>query len=172
VKRPGSGSYSTVDQAERLFGDVLGGRGDDGDALAPVAHAVVEDVLVAGDRRRARMRRAGVQHARHVLVRQHRLHAGQRERLRGVDALDLRVRDLRAQRLAVQQADVAHVGDVARVAGHLGGQVGALDAGADDRRRGGRHRGLEVERHRIARGHAASACSSRAVISIASMIFV
>ena len=57
-----------VDQVERLLGDLFARRGDGGDALAPVAHLAVEDVLVAGHRGRARMRRAGMQHARHVFV--------------------------------------------------------------------------------------------------------
>ncbi|MNK95796.1 hypothetical protein D3C87_1160520 [compost metagenome] len=120
-----------LDQLHGARGDLLADGGHGGHAFAPVAHLVVEDVLVAGDRGGARVRRARVQHARHVLMGEHGLHAGQRQCGRGVDAADACMGHIAALHLGVEQAGERHVGDVLRVAGDLVEQVRALDAVSD-----------------------------------------
>ena len=143
-----------LDQVQRRFGDLFRGGRHHGHAFAPVTHLAVQDVLVGRQRGRTRVRRAGVQHARHVLVRQHRLHAGQRQRPRRVDAPDVGVCHLAAQRARVQHARQLDVAGVLRRSGDLAQQVDTLDAVADDG----------------AVAHLAT--PSRAVTSMASMILV
>jgi hypothetical protein len=121
-----------LDQVERFLGDFFAHRGDGGDTFAPVAHLAVEDVLVFCERHGARLRRAVVQHARDALVREDCLHTGIRKRLRRVDALDVRVRDRAALDLRVQHVREGEVTRVERRARNLAGQVGALNARADD----------------------------------------
>jgi len=72
-----TGNYTVPDDPLVFDATAPGGvSGHGGDAFAPVAHLAVEDVLVASHRGRARVRRAVMQHPRHVLVREHRLDAG------------------------------------------------------------------------------------------------
>ena len=92
----GSGSYSTSIEIERVEGRVLVDRRDGRDRIADEAHAVgAERVLVLRDGKDA-------ERDRQVLARRDRDDAGRGERLRDVDRDDARVRDLRAQQLAVQ----------------------------------------------------------------------
>ncbi len=153
------------DEVERLFRDLLADGSDRGDAIAPVADFVIEDVLVLGHRRGARMGRSVVEDARHVVVREHRLHAGKRKRLRRIDAPDPRVSDGAALDLGVQHARQRDVAGIPRLAGHLAQGVDALDAVTDDREV---HRTLSL----ASGGVFAPADSSRAVARIASMILV
>ena len=127
------------DQRQRLFGDLVADGGNHGHALAPIAHLVIEDVLVARERGIARRRGAVVQHARYVVVGQHRLDAGQGARLRGIDAADGGVRDGGAQGAREQHAGQAQVARIARAAGDLFDHIAAPCRGADD-----------VEAHRAA----------------------
>ena len=123
------------DQPQRFFGDVAIDGRDRRDRLADEAHRVVERVapllgdlldlvvvlLAAGDR-------PGAPDDLAVLVRDDRLHAGQRARLRRVDATDARVRMRAAQHARVEHARQLDVAGVGRLAGD------ALD-GVDARRR-------------------------------------
>ena len=133
------------DQPQRLFGDVAIDGGDGRHRLADEAHRIVErvaallgdllDLVVvlpaAGDRARAPDDRA-------VLVREHRLDAGQRQRLRGVDRCGCGRADAgcaaRARTACPGSADVAGVGglagdalDARRCAGSRGRRSSALD---------------------------------------------
>ena len=78
------------------------------------------------------MRRAVMQHARHVLMGQHGLDAGIGERLADVDALDAGMGDGGALDLAVQHAGQLDVAGIFGLARHLLQHVLALDALADD----------------------------------------
>jgi hypothetical protein len=107
-----------ADQLERRVGRVLVERRDRGDGIADEAHLV--------DRERVLVLRPG-DHAvldRQVAPADHRVHARQRQRSRGVDAPDPGVRVRAAQRLRVQHA---RQGDVVGVDGGTRGLVQRVD---------------------------------------------
>ena len=121
-----------INQCQRFLGDFLTDGCDGGDGLAPVAHLAVENVLVLGQRSVARGGRAVVQHARHILVRQHRLDPGVRECTAGVDRNDVGVCHRTAQRTGVEHAGQAHVASIAGAASDLFDHIPAACRGADD----------------------------------------
>ena len=124
----------TLADLQRDVGDVHVDGRHRGDGVAAVQrlflrqHVVAEELQVHGALAEVGdlVRRLG-----QVAVRHHRLDAGQRLRLAGVDGLDARVRVRAAQHLAVQHAGQAHVGAVDRPAGHLVGAVRTHRARAD-----------------------------------------
>ena len=102
-----------VDQRQRVARDVLVGRDHERDLLALEADLVAREhgLRVVGDRRHP-----GQAERLEVLGGDHRGDAGQRERRRGVDRVDLGVRVGTAQDRAVHhpgQADVVQVGALA-----------------------------------------------------------
>lgn len=105
-----------------------------------------------------------MQHARHVLMRQHGLDAGIGERLADIDALDAGMRDGGALDLAVQHAGQLDIAGILGLAGHFLDDVVALDALADDLEFPLFDRGRHV--------HDLAASISRAADLIASKILV
>jgi len=88
---------------------MLGGNECDG--LAEVAHALVGEHGLIGELEAVAFL------ARHVLVRQHRMHTGHADRLRDVDRDDARVRVRASQRVTPQhpgRLEIARVGELAR----------------------------------------------------------
>jgi hypothetical protein len=69
--------------------------------------------------------------ARDVLVRQHRMDAGRRQRLRDVDRVDQRMRVRAPQRVAPEHPRIEKIARVGELAGDLRDRVDALDALAD-----------------------------------------
>jgi hypothetical protein len=121
-----------LDERGGVRGDLGRQRGDRGDDLALEAHDVLREQGAVGDER-------PVQHVRDVRLGDHREHAGDGARLRGVDAQEARVRERRVHELRVQHAGEGHVGRVAAEARHLVLAVRpderpALRAGLFDRR--------------------------------------
>jgi hypothetical protein len=98
-----------LDQVERGLGDLGRFGGDDGDAVAHVAHLVVERNLVPRVRVRPRLPARGVDDARDVLVGEHGMDARQRPRLAGVDARDAGVGVGAGEQRRVQHAGHVHV---------------------------------------------------------------
>lgn len=121
-----------LDECDRPLGNFLTDGSDGGNALAPVAYPLVQDVLVLCNRCRAWMRRAGMQHARNVLVGQHRLHSLERQRLGRIDAFDARMRDVAALHLGIEHAGQSDVSSISRRPRHLFQRIGTLDAFAHD----------------------------------------
>ena len=107
-------------EAQRVLGGALAVRDYNSDLIADVAHDGVEHEQVGVDA-----------HRRHVVVREHRVYAGQRQRLRGVDALDAGVGVRAAQDAAVEHAGALEVGGVVSVAAHLGSEAASWRVGAD-----------------------------------------
>ena len=106
------------DQAQRLF------RGIDGQCrhrrhrIADVTHFFHGDNgLIFENRAVIRLDAFVVQD---IVAREHRHHAGDFESFGNIDALDARVRVRAAENLAVTHAGDAHVGEIARSAGHFG----------------------------------------------------
>ena len=99
------------DQRQRALGDLLGLGRDRGDPVAHVAHLAIQadEIQRAGDG--VRLARGGEDHARHIEVGQHRMHAGQRARLADVDVFDGAVCDRAVQDFADQHAAHLDVGD-------------------------------------------------------------
>ncbi len=81
-----------LDEIARLLGKHGRLGGDGGDPVADEADLVVEHHRVVRRRLRAVLPGRRERHARHVLVRQDAVDAGERKRLRRVDAFDARVR--------------------------------------------------------------------------------
>ncbi len=132
----GEGGGLVRDERQVLEVDLdLGGRAagglrvvgrHEGDRLTVVAYAAV------GEDRGVLDLQAVVLHlGRQVVVREHGVHAGHRERLGDVDVLDLGVGDGAAQGLAPQHVLVPHVRGVRELTGHLEGAVGAERGLAD-----------------------------------------
>jgi hypothetical protein len=114
-----------LDQFQRRLGDGLRLRRDGGDLVAQAAHAVgFQREVVLGDADRAL--------PGHVGGGDHRMHAGQRLRRRGVDGLDLRMHPGGAQDLAVELALHVEVLDVARLAAGFFRRIELGDALADE----------------------------------------
>ena len=153
-----------LDQIDSLLRDLLAHRCHCSHALAPVAHRVIENVLVARHRRRTRMRRAVVQHPRYILMRQYRLDPGQGQRLADINAENAGMRDVRALETRMQHAGQGQVAGIHRLSGDLADHIGTLDAVADD--------GKVLLRWRSRGAHAASPRSWRAAALTASMILV
>ena len=130
------------DRPHRLAGVLERLRGDDRDGLAVVAHAIDREHRLVGE-----LEAVGLG-AGHVGVRQHGVHAGQRERRRDVDRDDARVRVRAAQRRAVQHPGDVEVARVRELAGDLGHAVGALDGLAD------------AAAHELRRAHARSSAAA------------
>ena len=123
-----------LDQRQRLLGDRLRHRGDGGNRMALVErllarHDVARDVAHVHLHLAGRHDQVGL--VGEVLGRDHRLHAGQRLGLRGVDRLDDGVGVRAAQHLADQLAGQVEVGAEAGAAGHLVGAVGTIGTRAD-----------------------------------------
>ena len=115
------------DRRQRRLGARLVDRGHRGDRLAAVAHALARQrPFVLRDRDHA-VRRG------EVGAGDHRAHAGQRARLRGVDRADHAVRDRAAQDASDQRLAGRQVGGVARAAGDLFDAVDQRRAPADAR---------------------------------------
>ena len=123
-----------LDEAHRLLGDVHVDGRHRGDGVAAVQRFFLRQHVVAEE---LQVHRALAQvfdpvgRLWEVAVRHHRLDAGQRLRLAGIDRLDARVGVGTAQHLAVQHARQAHVGAVYGPAGHLVGAVRAHRPGTD-----------------------------------------
>ena len=113
-----------LDQAQRALGDLLRLGRDRRDAIADKPHLAVQadEVQRAGDG--VRLARGGEHDARHILVGQHRMDAGQGARLADVDALDPAVCDGAVQDLAHQHP--AHL-DVGNKGGLALGQLDSID---------------------------------------------
>ena len=118
-----------LDQGERVFGDRSGVCADDRDLVADEAHDRVERQQVGVD-----------VHGRGVLVGEDVVHAGQAQRLRGVDRDDAGVGVRAAQDAAVEHAGASQVGGVGRGAARLGIEADARRGGADDGVVGGHRR--------------------------------
>ena len=142
VQRLGvEGQLGVGDRLEHLVVDLdLGGRvagglrvvgGDDRDRLALVADLVPGQHRLVGDLEPVDLA------AGHVLVREHGVHAADRERRRDVQLADARPRVRAAQGRAPQHPVGPQVGRVGEVALHLGDAVGAADALADAAADGG-----------------------------------
>ena len=112
--------------APRLLGLL---RGDDRDGLAEVAHAVEGEHRLVGE-----LEAVGLL-AGDVLVREHRVDAGHRARLRGVDREDPRVRVRAAHGVPPEHPRSVQVARVRELAGDLrdGVRRGAGVAAARDR---------------------------------------
>ena len=124
-----------VDQLERLVGDRLRRRGHRGDRVALVQrlaarHAVARQV--AEIHRTFADERLFRRDVREVGGGDDGLHAGELQRLAGVDRDDAGVRVRRALHLAPQHAGHHHVGAELRAAGDLVHAVGTDRPGADD----------------------------------------
>ena len=133
------------DQVERGPGDVGRLGGDDGHAVAHVAHLVVERDLIPRMRVGPGLAARSVDDARDILVGQHGMHAGQRPRPAGVDARDAgmgmragqqgrvqhagQIDVIGKNRLALDQLDRIHLH--LRPADHVGGPLG-VHRGEDD----------------------------------------
>ena len=108
-----------------LARDLLGVSGDDRDGIGKAAdlvlgeHALIEhgDAITIG--------------TRHVFVREHRMHAGQRARRRRVDRADVRMRVSAPQDARVEHAGHRHVAGVEHLAGDLLPGIQARRRGAD-----------------------------------------
>ena len=114
----GDGSHRPAGLLERL-------RGDDRDGLAVVAHAVDREHGLICELETVGLR------PRHVGVREHGVHARQRERRRDVDGEDARVRVRAPQRRAVQHPGDAEIARVGELAAHLRHAVQSFDDLAD-----------------------------------------
>ena len=106
----------------RLLG-MLGG--DERDGLAEVAHLVEREHRLVGELEAVALL------ARDVLVREHRVHAGRRQRLAQVELDDARVRVRAAQRVAPEHPCGDEVARVRELTRRLRDPVDALDAFAD-----------------------------------------
>ena len=114
------------DEIERVERRVLADGGDRRDRIADVAHAVLaERVLVLRDGQDA-------EGDGQVLSRRHHDDAGRGERRRDVDREDPRVRDLRAQELAVQHPRQHQVVGELRLPGDLRRAIDLRERTADD----------------------------------------
>ena len=119
------------DELERLVLDahLLGGAarllrvlgGDERDRLAVVAHAVDREHRLVGELEPVALR------ARDVLVREHRVDAGHRQRLRDVDLDDPRMRVRAPHRVAPEHPGRPEVAGVGELALRLRRPVGARD---------------------------------------------
>jgi hypothetical protein len=128
-------AFHVDDGLERLVldADLLGGtpgllrvlRGDERDRLAEVADAVDREHRLVGELEPVRLR------ARHVGVREDRVHSLHRERLRDVDLEDPRVRVRAADGVAPEHPRREQVARVGELAGHLRHRVAAPDDFAD-----------------------------------------
>ena len=98
---------------------------DERDRLAEVAHAVDRQHRLVGELEPVRLP------ARHVLVRQHRVHARHPDRLGDVDLRDARVRVRAAHRVAPEHPRRVQVARVRELALDLRRAVGTPDALAD-----------------------------------------
>jgi hypothetical protein len=99
--------------------------GDDRDRLAEVAHAVEGEHGLVGELEPVALLPG------HVLVRQHRVHTGHRQRPGTVELQDSRVRVRAAERVAPEHARRVEVARVRELAGRLRDRVDALRAQAD-----------------------------------------
>ena len=98
-----------LDQFQRLL-ENLGRLGrDDSHAIADMPHLVVEAHLVVRGRVGIALPAGSVEDALHIFVGQHRVHAGQRQRLALVDAHDAGVGVRAGQQAAVEHAGHLHV---------------------------------------------------------------
>ena len=88
VKHGGQHLVLDLDQLQRLLQDLGRLGGDDGDAVADMAHLVVQADLVVGRRVGIALPARGIDHARHIHVGEHGMHAGQGACLGGIDTLD------------------------------------------------------------------------------------
>ena len=109
-------------RAPRLLG-ILGG--DDGDRLTEVAHSVEGEHRLIGELEPVALL------PRDVLVRQHCVHAGERQRFGEIELDDPRVRVRAPQRVPPEHPGGVEVAGVGELAGRLRDCVGPLDALAD-----------------------------------------
>ncbi len=121
-----------LDAPQRLLGDGPRVGRDGGHAVADVPDLGVEQVGVVGRRLGKRLAGRGVRDARHVLVGQHRVHAGQRLGAAGVDPRDARMGMRARQDLADQHARQLDVVGEGGLAGDELVAVHLPDAPADD----------------------------------------
>ncbi len=123
------------DQTDRQPGGVRVVGGHRGDRLAVVAHHAGGQHRPVGDDRAGRSAvRSALRAGRQVGGGDHGVHAGQRERGRGVDAADPGVRVRRAQQRAPQQPLGPQVGRVRVDAERLGQRVAAQRGAAQAER--------------------------------------
>ena len=113
------------DRLERPCGLLRMLGGDDRDGLADVAHPIGREHRLVGELEPVDLL------ARHVGVREHRVHAGERERGREVDRGDPRVWVRAAQRVPPEHPRRGEVARVLEGARHLRHGVVAQDALAD-----------------------------------------
>ena len=104
------------DQRQRLVGDRLAGRGDGGDRMALIEHLLARHDVARHVPEILTATRSGPTYSNFCSGKSadghHRLDAGQRRRLRGVDRADARMRVRRAQDAADQHARHRVVGAV------------------------------------------------------------
>ena len=120
-----SGSYSTTIASSARAGLLRMLGGDDRDGLADVAHPVGREHRLVGELEPVDLL------ARHVGVREDRVHAGERERGCQVDRDDPRVRVRAAQRVPPEHPGRGEVARELELARHLRHGVVAQDALAD-----------------------------------------
>ena len=141
-----------VDQLDGVLGDVPALGDDERDRVADELH------LALGQRRAGRVRHV-LAHDRvpglldvgvEVGGREHRVHAGQRQRRRGVDAVDRRAGERAAHEAGVQHAGPRDVVDEGAVAGEQPGVLDARDPGARVAGRDGLH-GVTHANHSLMR---------------------
>ena len=104
VEDGGQNLVLDLDEFQRLLENLGRLGGDDSHAIADMAHLVVQAHLVVGRRVGVALPAGGIQHALHVLVGQHRVHARQRQRLALVDAHDAGVGVRAGEQAAVEHA--------------------------------------------------------------------
>ena len=123
-----------LDQRQRLFGDAGADGSHRGDSVAFIQRLLArQDVACDVPEVHRDPLRADVVEllVREILRGDHRLHAGQRLCLGGVERPDHRVCVGRTQNAAIQHAGQPIVRAVQRFAGHLGNAVGTDRSGAD-----------------------------------------
>jgi hypothetical protein len=123
VSRAGELLVVDLDQVQRVARNLFAGRGDGRHLLAGEAHHLARQ-------REAFLVVHAPGHRRPVGARHHRLHAGQRERLRRIDAHDAGVRVGAAQHLPVQHAGELDVAGILRASRHLGAGIDLGHRGA------------------------------------------
>ena len=127
-------SDGDLDQLGGVLGDIGIVGEHDGDRLADIAHdAVGQDRLLVGlERLQPGEAERNARDVRDVLVRPHRMHAGQGERGGGIDTLDLAMRDRRAHHAHDPLAGEVDVGGEAAAAGQQRPVFQARQRAADD----------------------------------------
>ncbi len=107
------------------FGELERLGGDDGDGLSHVEHAIVGEHRLVGELESVRLLPSN------VVVRQHGVNAGARDRVGEVDGLDARVRVGTSNGRTPQHPVVPQIAAVREGAGHLGDAVDPAKALAD-----------------------------------------